>query len=269
MASDVPKYAVLASTQRVARRISLCADLLSATSLQPGGIVVGALVCTLALLVSACGNELTAPSRGGGFGGGQNAGVAVKVAPTDPQGGYFVSVEANGSGCPAGSWLTDVSTDGQTFTTTFSAYEVTVTPERAVSTADCSVALKLHSPQGLSFSVTSLFYAGYGFLEPEMRGTFSARYGFRAGGDAGSSFREERGPYDDLFMFEDRVTQARRTWSPCGSDHVLTVATQLALYNGEPAGSGYANVASIDGNTKVVLGLSWRSCRTRAKRQGI
>ena len=128
--------------------------------------------------------------------------------------------------------------------------------------------LRLNSPQGLSFAVTSLFYAGYGFLEPSMRGSFSARYGFRNGTDAGRSYREEQGPYDDLFTFEDQVTQTRRTWSPCAAEHVLTVATQLSLYNGEPAGSGYVNLSSIDGSTRVVLGLSWRGCRVRAQRQG-
>jgi hypothetical protein len=268
MASSVPKYAAPSSARRVERRKALYADLLSAVHSR-GGALALSLVCTLSLLASACGNELSGAGFGSGAGGGAGGGAAVRVAPSDPQGGYFVSVDASGSGCPAGSWQTDVSPDGQVFTTTFSAYEVSLTPERALSVSDCTVALKLHSPQGLSFSVTSLFYRGYGFLEPSMRGSFSARYGFRGNPDAASSYREERGPYDDLFQFEDSVTHARRSWSACGTDHDLTVRTQLSLYNGSPAGSGYVHLASIDGSTKVVLGLSWRSCRARARRQGV
>jgi hypothetical protein len=257
------------SARRVERRVSPCADLLSAVRTRTG-LVVAALSCTL--LAGACGDELTQPdselteqAHALARRQAQRGRAPVRVAPTDPQGGYFVSVSATGKGCPEGSWDTEVSGDGQTFTTRFSGYEVQLTPERNVATLDCTVSIGLHSPQGLSFSVTSLFYGGYGFLEPTMRGTFSARYGFRGNADAGRSYREEYGPYDDTFLFEDQVTQARRTWSPCGADHTLTVGTQLALYNGQPAGSGYANVANINGDTKVVLGLTWRTCKAQRR----
>ena len=40
----------------------------------------------------------------------------------------FVSIGARGTGCPTGSWTTSIADDGQLFTTTFSAYEVSVDP---------------------------------------------------------------------------------------------------------------------------------------------
>ena len=125
----------------------------------------------------------------------------------------------------------------------------------------CDVTIKLHSPQGLSFSVTSLAYSGYGYLETAgMKGTFSARYAFGRL-DAGSTRRDAYGPYDGSFAFEDTLQNARVVWSPCGLDHELTVRTQLSLTNSRPAGAGYANLLSLDGQTNLVLGVNWKTCR--------
>lgn len=254
MASRVPKPYLRFSApvcSDLRRKVARYADLLS--GLAPAALAVSLITAT------GCGNELPPETRGRG--GPQRGGKPVKVAPTDPLGGYFVSVDAKGTGCPPGSWTTDVSSDGQVFSTNFSAYEVQVEPTDRMATNDCAVTIKMHTPQGISFTVTSLSYTGYGLLDPGLRGSFSARYGFR-GIDAGRSYREESGPYDGPFAFEDRVQSARAVWSPCGKDHELTVRTQLTLNNGQPAGSGYANLLALEGSTNLVLGVSWRRCQT-------
>ena len=87
-------------------------------------------------------------------------GAEATVLP-NPEGVYFAEVNANGTGCPAGTWETSLSPDGETFTTTFSAYEAIVDESKSIAVKDCLLAIKLHSPQGLSYSVSQFHYSGY------------------------------------------------------------------------------------------------------------
>jgi hypothetical protein len=73
-----------------------------------------------------------------------------------PSGVAIADVVANGSGCPAGTWATDNSDDGTTFTMTFDAYEARVEPGSALSVKDCQLAIQLRNVQGVSYAVESL-----------------------------------------------------------------------------------------------------------------
>ena len=181
----------------------------------------------------------------------------------DPNDVYFASVKANGTGCPAGTWNTELAADGKTFTTTFSAYETEVDRLTAVSVKDCNLAIKLHSPQGLSFSVQSFYYQGYAFLEKGQSARQTAQYYFQ--GDpvnAGNARTDIKGPYDDEYLFEDNVGITDTVWSPCGTSRDLNIVTRLRLQNSSPKKDGYANLSSVDGTAKLVLKLAWRECKT-------
>jgi hypothetical protein len=181
----------------------------------------------------------------------------------DPGGSYFADITANGTGCPAGTWDTQLSADGQTFTTTFSAFEAEVDPRRAVSIKNCQLAIKLHSPQGLSYSVQEFYYGGYAFLEDGVNARVISNYYFQ-GNPADNQQPETTfvGPKDDTYLIQDTRNQieAKPVWSPCGVDRNLNVNTTLRLLNSNPRKNGYVNVSAVDGSTKLVLKLSWRRC---------
>jgi hypothetical protein len=192
------------------------------------------------------------------------AGGSTQSVP-NPNGSYFASVTANGTGCPAGSWKTDISSDGQTFTTTFDRYVTEINERQTVAVKNCQLTIKLHSPNGLSYSVSQFYYQGYAFLEEGVKARQIAQYYFQGNPVAAEQIRADLvGPVDDTYLFEDKIrTIDTVVWSPCGVDRNLNVNTTLRLQNDSSnPGNGYINVSSVDGKTetKLVFRLNWRKC---------
>lgn len=175
----------------------------------------------------------------------------------------FASVWANGTGCPEGSWNTEISPDGKVFTTTFSEYTTSVDQNSSTSIKDCQLSIKLRSPGGLSYAVSTFSYSGYAFLDPNVSARVSARYYFQGNSLGPDSNRQTLwGPYDNSYVFEDNIQTKDWVWSPCGAERDLNIQTRLIMQNGDPRGNGYANLAAIDARaeTKLVVKLSWRTC---------
>lgn len=234
-------------------------------NLRPGSCLSGILLSGLCVAALGCADdasnvdELAAEAA---LQAGPERGVVV-----NPAGVYFAEVTANGTGCPAGTWTTSLAPDGQTFTTSFSAYEAEVDPSRTISIKDCMLAVKLHSPQGLSYSISSFYYSGYAFLEKGVSGRQFASYYFQGNPAQTAQLRTDLvGPYDDTFLFADEVGLTDLVWSPCGTTRDLNVTTRLRLRNGNPRASGYMNIAAVDASIKLVFKLSWRTCEADAGR---
>jgi len=232
-------------------------------SQKKSGLVLGAM---LALSAAGCASD--AASDEAAVDSNDELALAAPSTTTktlkDPNDTYFAEVKANGTGCPAGTWNTELAEDGKTFTTTFSAYEAEVNALKAVDVKDCNLAIKLHSPQGLSYSVQSFYYQGYAFLEPGVTGRQTANYYFQGNPVDSSGARTElKGEYDDDYLFQDNVAIADQVWSPCGTTRDLNVVTRLRVQNtSRPRRTGYMNLSSVDGSAKLVLKLSWRACKT-------
>ncbi|MET0342674.1 MAG: DUF4360 domain-containing protein [Polyangiales bacterium] len=179
----------------------------------------------------------------------------------DPRGGFIADVIANGTGCPAGTWDTSLSSDGQTFTTTFSGYETEVNRRTSVSIKDCVLTVKLRSPGGRSFSIQSFFYQGYAYLDRGVTGRQTAQYYFQGDPASGSSAQTDvRGPYDRSYLFNDDVA-VKNAWSPCGEERNLNIITRIRLTNDNSGRTGYMNLSAVDGSSKLVFRLASRSCR--------
>lgn len=221
----------------------------------PVALVVPAL---LLLVASACGGAQGAENE-------EAASIGVAMQPlvvADPNESYFAEVIANGTGCPAGTWHTVISEDGKTFTTTFSAYEAMIEPSRAIAVKDCQLGITLHSPQGLSFAIDSFYYQGFAWLEQGMTGRQTANYYFMGNPLNHAELRTDlKGPYDDSYLFQDDVGIADLVWSPCGVKRNLNVTTRLRVQNNpRRSGTGYMNLATVDGSAQLVFRLAWRSC---------
>jgi hypothetical protein len=179
----------------------------------------------------------------------------------------FTKVTAQGTGCPAGSTETSIASDGQVFTTTFSAYEVEVGSLSRKSTKDCSLGITLRSAQPTSYAVTSIYYGGYAFLEEGVTARHTVRYGFRGttSANAGRDKNELVGPYDSDFVLEDEIGATKRKWSPCATEHQLNASTELRLQSARPEAAGYANLSATDGSLKLVVKVASRRCETRKR----
>lgn len=178
---------------------------------------------------------------------------------------FFASVTANGTGCPRGSWETDISSDGLTFTTTFDQYFAEVADGQRSAFKDCNLTVKLRSPSGISYAVSDFYYQGLVSLEEGVRAFQTANYYFQ-GNPVPSVDKEKRtdltGPVTRSYLFQDKVRTVDAVWSPCGLDRNLNIVTRLGLQKSSSTGEGYINVSNINGSVegKVVVKLSYRKC---------
>jgi hypothetical protein len=182
-----------------------------------------------------------------------------------PQAVYFADVDANGTGCPPGTWDIAISEDGETFTLRFNAYEATISEGQRQAVKDCQIDVDLGSPEGLSYAIASFHYQGYVLLEkPGMTARQTASYAFRGKRQNAADRNQIVGPADESYLYSDDVPPNRLVWSSCRRDEVLHVRTRLDVRN-DPrrTGSGFINVASVDGALSFEWKLLWRRCPRR------
>jgi hypothetical protein len=201
--------------------------------------------------------------RGGGrHRGGHHFGQRGPQHIEAPQGVFFADINANGTGCPEGTWDVAISEDGETFTLAFNAYEAKVTVGVQRDVKDCQLDIKLGSPEGLSYSIASFYYQGYVLLDkPGMLARQTASYSFGSERSRAADKNDVSGPIDESYLYTDEIGPSRRVWSPCRRDDTLHVQTRLVLKNDEGAtGEGYLNNSTVDGELSFKWKLNWRRC---------
>lgn len=230
------------------------------------------LALSATLLASSCALDATGAGEFGELDGLDDPTVAQQalaqaesetpVALEAPSGVYFADVVANGSGCPANTWRTSISSDGQVFTTTFSQFELQITPAEVASVSECQLNIKLRSPAGLSYAVYSFYYSGYALLEEGVNARQSANYYFQGVPLTSREVRTDLvGPRDEPYVFSDEITTPDNfVWSPCGVERDLQIVSRLRLQNASPGRAGFLNVSSIDASAKMVFKLAWKKC---------
>jgi hypothetical protein len=172
-----------------------------------------------------------------------------------PDGVKFLSITAEGTGCPkdAESYSVDIAPDGQVFTVTFNQYEASIAAGEAVRASDCQLNVKVNMPQGLTFAVQSFSYGGYVFLEnPGMRASQQSWY-YYSGAPVLSTRGKTTwfGPVDTDYLVTDTVATTDLVWKPCGAERSLQVPTKIKLYNNTAKnGQGYINTLAGDGSIK-------------------
>lgn len=174
-------------------------------------------------------------------------------------------VEANGTGCPRGTWSADVAEDGSGFSIVFDNYEASVAESTALDAADCNLSTTLHVPSGVSYAVQSFSYEGYATLDDGVQARYSAKYYFQGDPQAGREVQSDRtGPYDDAFTYSDELETADVVWSPCGVDRTLNVQTRMVVTNNsEKSGRGSVRLDSAQESRSggaVILRLNYRPC---------
>jgi hypothetical protein len=181
-------------------------------------------------------------------------------APTQQK---FAKVVANGSGCPLGTASTSISSDGLVFTTTFSNYEINLSPNKTLDSKFCQLAIEVISPPGISYAVSTFSYQGYATLEQGASAKLNALYYFSGIPQLPSgSPKTIAGPFDDSYLFSESITTFdTNAWSPCGAKRDLNIRTTLSTTNNSRKG-GYINLAAIDARTsgKIIVKFATRRC---------
>lgn len=180
---------------------------------------------------------------------------AAQARKLPPSSAGAPQISANGTGCPAGSWHAEASSDGKRFTVSFPAYAAELPTGRGVSVKDCQVALQLPSDGKRSYALASLSLEGEAQLSAGSDAKLLASH-YQQGSPPGDDGAEKQlqGPTAGPFRLEDTIADARRAWSKCGVQRDLNVATRVRL-----KGASAGTAVRVEPG-KLVLELAERPC---------
>nr|WP_203776840.1 DUF4360 domain-containing protein [Actinoplanes nipponensis] len=191
------------------------------------------------------------------------AGPSHPVSPPD-QMMIIDVVNANGSGCPAGTAAITVSPDNTAFTVTYSEYTAQVGPEAAVLDfrKNCQLALDIKVPSGFTFAIASANYRGYARLASGARGLEAANYYFQGHSQTTRLRHDFWGPMDSDWQTTDTVGIASLSFLPCGERRYLNINTELRVNGGSsrPRNTSIMSMDSTDAAINTVYRVAWRHC---------
>lgn len=185
------------------------------------------------------------------------------LAIAAPGGMKIQYVQANGSGCPAGSAYIDVSPDQQVFTAIFSEFQAAIGPTVSVTERNkyCAMVVKVSVPAGWQYSVFKAKYEGWYDLQKGVNLRQTSKYWFQ--GNPSLSFTSQfQGPRSGAFNYED--VMGVTSWSPCGGTRNMVINANLVLNNSSnPSGMGLAGIDSIEGqyDLRYSYYIQYRQCQ--------
>ncbi|UOF01299.1 DUF4360 domain-containing protein [Bdellovibrio reynosensis] len=194
-----------------------------------------------------------------------------------PPGVRVQSLQALGSGCPAGSYSANISPDGQSFSLLLDNYVASSTMQNPISRLMCELRVNFHVPRGWSFAVVSADYRGYAYAEAGTYAVHQALYSFdgskprneRPGYENGSTYnfrqQEFRGPYNDNYYIRHDIDPRLAHWSPCRNDDTQTLflTTFLMSRNLNLSSLVQAQITldSVDGRVQSQnYRFAWKRC---------
>jgi hypothetical protein len=174
-------------------------------------------------------------------------------------------VNANGTGCPAGTSAVAVSQDNTAFTVTYSAYTALVGVSAGPLDArkNCQIGLRVHVPQGFTYGIAQADYRGFAHLERGATGLERANYYFQ--GNSPTAFMQHplAGPFEDDWHFTDSTEVGAIVCQPCGEERNLNVNTELRAAAGtsDPKKTtSFVTMDSTDGSITTTYHFAWLSC---------
>lgn len=174
------------------------------------------------------------------------------------------SISYAGSGCPAGSVAKNISPDLQAFTLLFDQYIAEVGPGVPFlqRRKNCQLNIDLDFPSGWTYTLFTVDTRGYVALEPGVTATQTSSYYFQGQGSTARLATVLTGPTDRNYQARDQLGVSAYVWAPCGAQRSLNINTEVKAENRfNPGGHGLATVDSIDGQFKLIYGISWTRCR--------
>ena len=167
-----------------------------------------------------------------------------------------------GSGCPAGSASATLSPDNKSLSIIFDEYfvEAGASNRRRLARKNCSIAIPVHVPQGLSVSIVDVDYRGYVSLPRRAKARFTVEYFFA--GIRGPKFTKNfRGETDKDYVLRNKLGLQSLVWSACGADVNLRVNSSMMVRVASTRDDALATVDSADFNAGIKYKLQWKRCR--------
>jgi hypothetical protein len=178
--------------------------------------------------------------------------VPPSASATEGDDNYTISIQMiNGSGCPAHDTVVAMFTeDKKAFTLTYNSFEV-----RGGNSKNCQLGLKVHVPEGESFSVKRVQTRGNAYLLPGASGRHTLVAYFTGRGTQLDTKDDFDGPFDDIW--ESRSRWPGRDWSPCNRDHLLNINDIVRVTGSR---ENYMNMFSTDVGISTVFSIETRTC---------
>lgn len=172
----------------------------------------------------------------------------------------IANIISGGSGCPQGT--IDINfTDNKILPIYFNKeFTAAIGPGVAADQQrkNCQINMKLQYSPGYQYAVYSADYVGYGDLDAGVKGTVKANYYFSGQTDQVSSALQLQGPFTGRYTKHDDV--ALSIWSPCGSDSLFNVNSEVFLTTQNSGASGTLVATKESARFQQNLFLKWRQC---------
>ncbi|KAK6507122.1 hypothetical protein TWF481_005570 [Arthrobotrys musiformis] len=187
--------------------------------------------------------------------------ASTKADGPDPKLVWIKGIATGGTGCPAGSVASQISSDRSTFTLIFDQYVASIGPGVPATEGrkNCQLNVHLRYPGGWQYSIFSATYRGYASLQNKQEGLQKSTYYFSGDSRQTSTQTLFKGPYNSDYSLTDNVDQTSDVWSPCGMDGMLNINSQVRV-TGDMSKSGMLTTDSIDGKFTQIHSLVWRRC---------
>ncbi|KAK0624132.1 hypothetical protein B0T14DRAFT_427077 [Immersiella caudata] len=183
--------------------------------------------------------------------------IALQCRESAPQNAEVTEIAFAGSGCPAGYAPGHTLSDPSTLILPKSGFTAETGKNKSYldARANCQILVKLKYPSGWQFSVSKADYYGRVQVPEGMTGVSKTTYYFTGDSSDISYNNTIEGPYDGSYFRNDRFGEKNSLWSPCGSEAMLNINTEVRL---SPIGTDQTAVIGV--NTQETVEISWRTC---------
>ncbi|MET0342382.1 MAG: DUF4360 domain-containing protein [Polyangiales bacterium] len=174
-----------------------------------------------------------------------------------------LDVEAQGTGCPAGTWSAALAPDGSRVVVSFSAFTISLDAGQEYVTSDCSLRLRLRSVVPLSHAVTGIAHQGHVSASSNITASHvsSVHIADAVGRAPISQVNTYLPPPVDRAYRADHLVSIQG-WSPCEEARTYLLRTSMFLQKGRDSGVTARMSVARDAHTdgKLEVGLAWRAC---------
>ncbi|KAF2119755.1 hypothetical protein BDV96DRAFT_486870 [Lophiotrema nucula] len=187
-----------------------------------------------------------------------------EVGTAPPAGSVIIKgVSYGGTGCPQGTVASQFSQDKTTVTLIFDSYIASIGPSTAVTEQrkNCQLNVHLTYPGGFQYSVLSADYRGYAAIQKGVTGTLKSTYYFSGQTDQSSTEYSFVGPVTGDYLKHDQADSTSVVWSPCGTEGLLNINSQVRLAATNASATGLLTTDSTDLKFTQVVYVQWQACK--------
>ena len=154
----------------------------------------------------------------------------------------ITAVTANGTGCPAGTWTSELLADDSEAVVRFSSFDLEVAPEIAASVKDCTISLQVRAAPGRSYQLERVALHGINHLDDGVSARLETLRYFQGNPSVSDTWQVElRGRTDQELSLESPGEST--LWSPCGVERAINVRVLgRLLNNASRQGSGLITI---------------------------